>query len=252
MRAADHVGQIEQDAVRARRSPKDGGEKATVAAADVDDGSEAREVVAGHELAHAGARKVGHGPVEDLGLVRVVGAVLPHAPAERVDHRVLAGANAVLQLRPGSPVVVATDEPDPRRQRLGRVGAQRLSHGREREASVSILSEHAERGQRAEQPVQGRLVAPRLGRKLSGGAWAVCEQVGHAELDHDEESLCGAVAVDELPERAPLAHGSLGTLALVGRRSRRWPVLVADALLRLRRLDAVLVFSCPRCAARLL
>ena len=83
-----------------------------------------------HQLIDEGKRQLG---ISASAFGRQLGS------ARQDGERVLAGPDAVLQLRPGAPVIRPADERGPARGRVRRVAAQALSERREREAARPSL-----------------------------------------------------------------------------------------------------------------
>jgi hypothetical protein len=113
--------------------------------------------------------------------------VFPHVHAERVDGGVLTRANAVRQLAPRLPLVVAAEHHDDRADTQWMVGAEVLAHVGQREAAVLPLSEHADRRERPEQAIQRRWVHARRRGEVVHCGLAVSDRIGDPELRGDGE-----------------------------------------------------------------
>jgi len=127
----DDVGLVEQHALQRGVRAKKCGQEHAAAAADVNDGAEAREVIA---LEGGRVREAGHGrhrTVEDRALLRMIGAVGPDVDAVHDAERVLAAANAVQEVPPRLPVRRAADEGRPAGERALRVGSQAVADVRQ-------------------------------------------------------------------------------------------------------------------------
>ena len=106
------------------------------------------------------ASALGHGLVEDRGGLRVLGEVVEGAHAEDVIERGLSGPHAVEQAAPRPPHGLVDEQQrqvahgarDPR--------AQQRSEGGQREAPGLDLVEHADDGEAAQQPAEGRRMVP--------------------------------------------------------------------------------------------
>jgi len=126
-------------------------EHAAVAAADIDEGADAGEVVRIQHRLGLGAVNARHCVIEDLGLLRVFRQELEDRFAVDVVEGDLAGLDAVKQLAPGAVMFLAHH--DHQRALGARHAAQAFRHGSQTEAALGIFDENADAGQGPQQPV---------------------------------------------------------------------------------------------------
>jgi hypothetical protein len=99
-RAVGHLRQIEEHAGKGRVRLKDAGEERAVAAANVDDAAERREVVGRNDLRGNVLGEVGHGGIEIRGLVGVLRHVVERIHAENAAECRFAGLDTVQKIAP--------------------------------------------------------------------------------------------------------------------------------------------------------
>ena len=221
-RALRDVRLVEDGSAQRRIGAQDPDEQRPVAAADVGDRAEGREVVRVRDRGRGLRREGRHRPVEQRGARRV----LRHL-GERIRIRVgpaerrLPRAHAVLEILPAVLDGNAGEEQHGRVHRAGNVGAQQLPERRGGEPAVRLLLEDAAARQQAQHAAQRWRVGSAGAREVVVIARAVREQVGDSQRRGEGERTRQVVTDRHLVEREArrlLARlrGSR-TLSLVGR-----------------------------------
>jgi hypothetical protein len=155
----DHVGQVVQHPSRLRIGLQDRGEQGAVAAADVDNGAAAAEVVGDHGGGDPSSRQLGHGGVEGLpGVVVVAVAHRRQREAPAVELLEDAGVGE----RPQQPV------------QGGRVRAQRRSELLDLPGSRRQLVGDAQLGRDADRLGQERAACELVEPRRGGGVHQRC------------------------------------------------------------------------------
>src|SRR5204862_3438363 len=95
-----------------------------------------------------------HRRVEDPPFIRMLRAVRPNVDTVEVLEGRFAGADAVFETAPGPPVCLTSDEEGPAAEAVWNVAAKKGAGRRQLEAAVSLFFEHAERGERAQKPIE--------------------------------------------------------------------------------------------------
>ena len=118
LRGMSHdVWLIEQHTPSLCIGAQDVSQERAVPATDVHDSTESTEVIRGDDRSAELRRQTDHRPVEDVALVRVVGAVVPRTHPVRESKRVLSGPHAVAETSPRLPLRRSPHEGSPCLQR---------------------------------------------------------------------------------------------------------------------------------------
>ncbi len=162
----DGLRHIEQRRAPVRVGGKHGGQERTVAAADIDDVIECREVVGGNDRGRLRSVHLEHHAIEAPGFVRMVGEPSEERPTlERLEGGAVAGER-VIEMHPHvGEVVVEEDRRGPGAVR--RVRTEQAPERRQREAPARRLGHDPDGRERAQQPVDA--IRNETARRGDGG-----------------------------------------------------------------------------------
>ena len=218
LRGRDRFRHVEQRRTAVGISGEDRGNQRTVAAADVDDVLERREVVGGDDRRRLRPVHLEHHPVEALGLIGMRAEPVEERLAlERLETRDVAGKR-IVEVHPHvGEVVVEIGRRG--RHRVGRARAEQAAERREHEAAAGGLADDADGRERAQQPVDPVRDETARGRDRRMILRALFHRIGKSKARERAHSPRDPQAAQELQhllvqQRRVCRRRILGTLAV--------------------------------------
>jgi hypothetical protein len=195
--ACNHVRQVVEHAANRRMCRQDGAQKTTISAADIHERPKAGEVVRLHHGAPPRRSLFRHHHIEAGGRRRVLLQVCEEPGAVGPVERRLARCYAVRQLPPGAPVRLLTIEDGPGAKRASRFPLQQHRKGREVEAGLFALCEHAFAGKKAHHAIERQGMRADRPGEIVDAPRPIPQEISDAEFGDDMEGLGQPVADDQ-------------------------------------------------------